>query len=370
VSETTTPKFNAMKGKSVLITGHNGFKGAWLTEWLKILGAKVTGISLDPSTDPSHFMVANISNEIIDLRIDIRDSNLIERVIVDTQPDFVFHMAAQALVGNSYEDPMKTWSTNVLGTLNVLESLRKLQKNCAAIIVTSDKCYDNVEWIWGYRESDRLGGSDPYSASKAGAELVFNSHLKSFFPSATSKVRIASVRAGNVIGGGDWSPNRIVPDFVFSWSSQKTFSLRNPNSTRPWQHVLEPLSGYINLALDLLENPELHGESFNFGPRDIESYNTQDLINELSLHMGQVVLETKEQIENMQAESKILRLNCDKSLYLSKWHATMLFHETVKMTADWYKAFYENPAKIANTTYEQIIYYAQIARERGLQWAQ
>ena len=359
-----------MKGKSVVITGHTGFKGAWLTKWLKMLGAKVTGISLDPSTVPSHFIVANISDEIIDLRIDIRDFKSIERAIVDAQPDFVFHLAAQSLVIKSQKDPLETWSINVLGTLHILESLRKLEKKCAAIIVTSDKCYENVEWVWGYRESDTLGGVDPYSASKAGAELVFKSHLRSFFPSEKSRVRIASVRAGNVIGGGDWSPNRIVPDFIDSWSSGKPFSLRNPNSTRPWQHVLEPLSGYLNLALDLVERPELHGESFNFGPRDIESYTTKQLINELSLHMGQVTLETKAQVENEHLESKILRLNCDKSLYLSKWHATMLFHETVEMTADWYKTFYQNPMGIANTTDTQITRYTQIARNKGLQWAQ
>ena len=224
--------------KTVLITGHTGFKGAWLAAWLKQLGANVIGIALDPPTVPSHFGAENLAHGITDLRIDIRDRDAVEDAIVTAQPDFVFHLAAQALVRRSYDDPIETWQTNVMGTLHVLEALRKLGKPCAAVIITSDKCYDNLEWVWGYRETDAMGGPDPYSASKGAAELAIRSHIKSYFPKATSKVRIASARAGNVIGGGDWAADRIVPDCVKAWATDNVVLLRNPHSTRPWQHVL------------------------------------------------------------------------------------------------------------------------------------
>ena len=223
--------------KTVIITGHTGFKGAWLTAWLKQLGANVVGIALEPLTYPSHFVVAELADGITDLRIDVRDRLPIEEAIVSTQPDFVFHLAAQAIVRRSYDDPIETWQTNVLGTLHLLEALRKLDKPCVAVIITSDKCYDNVEWVWGYRETDAIGGPDPYSASKGAAEIAIRSHIKSYFPKSTSKVRIASARAGNVIGGGDWSADRIVPDCVKAWSAGNVVELRNPHSTRPWQHV-------------------------------------------------------------------------------------------------------------------------------------
>ena len=257
---------NYFKDKTVLVTGHTGFKGSWLISWLNQLGANVIGVSLDPPTEISHFNVAKMTNDIIDLRIDIRDFSALEKAIVEAQPDFVFHLAAQALVRSSYNSPIETWQTNVLGTLHILESLRKLDKPCVAVLITSDKCYDNVEWVWGYRENDAMGGPDPYSASKGAAELVIRSHIKSFFLKGESQIRIASARAGNVIGGGDWATDRIVPDCIQAWSQQKTVLLRNPHSTRPWQHVLEPLGGYLTLAAALNENPRLHGESFILAP--------------------------------------------------------------------------------------------------------
>ena len=231
-------QLNSFNNKTVIVTGHTGFKGAWLTAWLKNLGARVVGIACDPPTVPSHFAAALIAEGITDLRIDIRDQAVLEEAIVASQPDFVFHLAAQALVRRSYEDPMETWQTNVMGTLHVLEALRKLKKPCSVVIITSDKCYDNVEWVWGYRETDALGGPDPYSASKGAAELAIKSYIKSYFPKETSLVRIVSARAGNVIGGGDWAEHRIVPDCVKAWSVNRLVELRNPHSTRPWQHVL------------------------------------------------------------------------------------------------------------------------------------
>ena len=361
---------DSYRGKTVLVTGHTGFKGAWLTAWLKQLGAKVVGIALDPLTNPSHFAAANLADGIIDLRIDILDHTGLERAIVDAQPDFVFHLAAQALVRKSYDDPIETWQTNVLGTLHVLESLRKLHKPCVAVLITSDKCYDNVEWVWGYRETDAMGGPDPYSASKGAAELVIRSHIKSYFPKATSKVRIASVRAGNVIGGGDWSADRIVPDCVKAWSSGNVVDLRNPHSTRPWQHVLEPLGAYLTHAKALSLRPELHGESFNFGPPAQQNHSVLELVQQMALHWDKVRWQDVSESTIGPYESGLLKLNCDKALYYLNWRAVMGFEDTVRMTSEWYKAYYQQPEKIAATTNSQIQAYTAIAKQQGLLWAQ
>lgn len=361
---------NAFHGKTVLITGHTGFKGSWLTAWLKQLGAKVVGIALDPPTTPSHFAGAGMSDGMTDLRVDIRHQAGVENAIVSAEPDFVFHLAAQALVRRSYDDPIETWQTNVLGTLHVLEALRKLDKPCAAVIITSDKCYDNVEWVWGYRESDAMGGPDPYSASKGAAELAIRSHIKSYFPKATSKVRIASARAGNVIGGGDWAADRIVPDCVRAWSLDDAVELRNPHSTRPWQHVLEPLSGYLNLAIALSQRQEMHGEPFNFGPPAQQNHSVLELVQQMALYWDKVRWQDVSQTTAGPYESGLLKLNCDKALHYLRWHAVMGFEDTVRMTAEWYRVFYQQPNKIAATTDAQIEAYAAIATKQGLAWAQ
>jgi CDP-glucose 4,6-dehydratase len=358
--------FNA---KTVLITGHTGFKGAWLSAWIKHLGAKVVGIALDPPTEPSHFVAAQLADGMVDLRIDIRNQVALEEAIVSAQPDFVFHLAAQALVRRSYEDPVETWQTNLLGTLHVLEALRKLGKPCAAVIITSDKCYDNAEWVWGYRETDAMGGPDPYSASKGAAELAIRSHIKSFFPKATSKVRIASARAGNVIGGGDWAADRIVPDCVRAWSSDNLVELRNPNSTRPWQHVLEPLSGYLALAAELHQKDELHGEPFNFGPPAHQNSTVLSLVKAMSGHWDKVRWEDNSGDEKEPYESGLLKLNCDKALYHLNWQAILSFQETVKMTAEWYCSYYEDPSTIRDVTLAHIGEYESMAQKKGMQWA-
>jgi CDP-glucose 4,6-dehydratase len=365
ISEYLTP-FN---GATVLVTGHTGFKGAWLAAWLKQLGAKVVGIALDPPSVPSHFAVAHLAEGITDLRIDIRDQSALADAIISAQPDFVFHLAAQALVRQSYDQPIETWQTNVLGTLHVLEALRKLDKPCAAVIITSDKCYDNVEWVWGYRETDAMGGPDPYSASKGAAELAIRSHIKSYFPKATSKVRIASARAGNVIGGGDWAADRIVPDCVRAWSSNNVVELRNPHSTRPWQHVLEPLSGYLSLAVALYQRPELHGEPFNFGPQAQQNHSVLELVQQMALHWDQVRWQDISQSAAGPYESGLLKLNCDKALHYLRWNAVMGFENTVRMTAEWYRSYYQQPSQIAATTQLQIEAYTALARQHGLAWA-
>lgn len=354
----------------MLITGHTGFKGAWLTAWLKLLGARVVGVALDPPTDPSHFVAAQLADGMIDLRVDIRDRVALEGAIISAEPDFVFHLAAQALVRRSYDDPIETWQTNVLGTLNVLESLRKLDKPCAAVIITSDKCYDNVEWVWGYRETDAIGGPDPYSASKGAAELAIRSYIKSYFTKVASKVRISSARAGNVIGGGDWAADRIVPDCVKAWSNSDSVELRNPRSTRPWQHVLEPLSGYLCLAIALSQRPELHGEAFNFGPQAQQNHSVLELVQQMALHWDKVRWRDVSTLSAGPYESGLLKLNCDKALHHLRWHAVMDFENTVRMTAEWYRAHFQHPARIASITQSQVATYAAVAQQQGLAWAQ
>ena len=358
---------NNFKNAKVLITGHTGFKGSWLTAWLRHLGAHVSGVSLDPPTIPSHFVAAKMSNGIQDIRLDIRDQKALTETVASIKPDFVFHLAAQALVRKSYDNPIETWQTNLIGTLNVLEALRSLNNQCSAVIITSDKCYDNVEWIWGYRENDSMGGIDPYSASKGAAEIAIRSHVNSFFSS--SNVRVASARAGNVIGGGDWALDRIIPDCVKAWSAGEYVELRNPYSTRPWQHVLEPLSGYLSLAMSLSENPSLHGEAFNFGPLAQQNRSVINLVEEMAAHWNQV--RWKDVSGNFEGpyESALLKLNCDKAMHHLKWHAALNFEDTVRMTVTWYRKYYENPDATFEVTKNQIIYYMDEAKREGLEWA-
>jgi len=359
----------AFKDKTVVVTGHTGFKGTWLTIWLKLLGAKVVGISLNPITSPSHFSVANVGDGITDLRIDVRNQEELEQAIIHAKPDFVFHLAAQALVSSAYSDPSGTWQTNVMGTVNVLESLRKISNKCAAVMITSDKCYENVEWVWGYRETDRLGGADPYSASKAAAELAISFYVKSYFPSSTTNVRIASARAGNVIGGGDWSENRIVPDCVRAWAKGDIANLRNPNATRPWQHVLEPISGYLSLAISLSKSNAHNGEAFNFGPNLQKNHTVLDLVSELGKNWQAAKWNVLKSNTEAPYESGLLKLNCDKALQQLNWQAVLSFEETASMTAEWYKFCYSEKENIRKFSESQIELYQVKARALGFQWA-
>lgn len=359
-------KFN---GKKVIVTGHTGFKGSWLVAWLKMLGANVIGIGLDPYTDPSNFSASAIGNDISDHRLDICNDRELSKIIEQSDPDFLFHLAAQALVRKSYDNPAETWQTNVMGTLNVLEGLRKVKKACTAIIITSDKCYDNVEWVWGYRENDALGGPDPYSASKGAAELVVKSYIKSYFPKG-SAVKIASARAGNVIGGGDWSLDRIVPDCIKAWSEGQVVPLRNPHATRPWQHVLEPLSGYLCLAAELSDRKELHGEAFNFGPQAQQNKSVLELVKAMQQNWEQVRFEDVSGVTKEPYESGLLKLNCDKALHLLNWHAVMNFNQTVAFTTDWYKTYYQQADAIPAYTLAQIQQYREIASNKGMLWLQ
>jgi CDP-glucose 4,6-dehydratase len=362
---------DTFNGKTVMVTGHTGFKGSWLTLWLHSLGAKIIGLSLDPPTSPSHFDSAGIAGFIADHRLDIRDSQGVINFVRKHQPDFVFHLAAQPLVRKSYSDPLETWQTNVLGVANVLEALRGVHGPCVGVIITSDKCYDNVEWVWGYRETDSLGGADPYSASKGAAELVIRSYVKSYFLDENCNIKIASARAGNVIGGGDWAQDRIVPDCMRAWSQGDEVELRNPHATRPWQHVLEPLSGYLALASAMSERPVLHGEAFNFGPHSDVTQSVGDLVNEIARHWDKVRWKDISEQEQGPYESGLLKLNCDKALHLLQWQAVMNFEETVKMTAEWYREYYNagGNTSIQDYTIMQIERYMGKAAESGLSWA-
>lgn len=362
--------FQPLCGKRIVVTGHTGFKGSWLVCWLKKMGAQIMGISIGIPTIPSHFEATKAFEGITDNRIDVRNQKLLRDAICDFQPDFLFHFAAQSLVKKSYADPEETWSTNLMGTINVLESLRFLDHPCSAVLITSDKCYENVEWLWGYREIDALGGIDPYSASKGASEIAIRSYVNSFFPAETSKVRIASARAGNVIGGGDWALDRIVPDCVKSWSNNEAVEIRRPNSTRPWQHVLEPLSGYLNLAIALLSNRNLHGEAFNFGPSISESKTVKQLVQEMSRHWDKVAWNDVSSELNLAYEANLLQLNCEKAMRHLCWQSGMTFHETVQLTVQWYRKYYEGSTEMSLKTSKQIDAYVNIAREKKIKWAQ
>jgi CDP-glucose 4,6-dehydratase len=302
---------NLYHGKSVLITGNTGFKGSWLTLWLLKLGAEVVGFSDKTPTTPALFECASIEPRITHYSGDIRDLDSLVELIKNTRPEFLFHLAAQAIVSTSQQDPITTISTNTIGTANVLEALRLTGHSCVTVIITSDKCYENHEWDWGYRESDQLGGKDIYSGSKGAAEIIFHSYYHSFFKTSDANVRLATARAGNVIGGGDWAMDRIVADCMRCWANGQPVSIRNPNSTRPWQHVLEPLSGYLALAASLYYSSELSGEALNFGPSSHQNNTVVDLIQELSRHWGfsnsQVAYEI--QLEQPNKEAQLLKLN-------------------------------------------------------------
>ena len=341
------------KNKKILITGHTGFKGSWLTSWLKYLGANIMGISIDLPSSPSHFQACGNKKYIKSIMLDIRNLKKLKKKILDYKPDYIFHLAAQSLVSKSYTDPVKTWNTNLIGTLNILESLRYLKKKCNVILITSDKCYYNKELKRGYKEEDELGGKDPYSASKAAAEILIRAHIKSFFPKE-GKIRISTARAGNVIGGGDWSQDRLIPDCIKCWSKNKSVILRNPNSTRPWQHVLEALNGYLVLASNLNKNKNLHSESFNFGPTTKKNFSVKQVINEMSKTWKNIKWDVKKNNRKFFYESNLLKLNCAKAQKKLKWKPFLNFNEMIELVATWYKSFYYKKSKMDKVTIEQI----------------
>lgn len=340
--------------KTVIITGHRGFKGSWLSLWLSILGAKVVGLSIDTPSSPSLFNALNLKNRIIDIKVDIRNLKKINKIFNKFKPDYVFHLAAQPLVKKSYKKPLYTFTTNFLGTLNVLHILKDLKKECTAVIITSDKSYRNFELSRGYKENDILGGDDPYSASKAAAEMMIRSYVNCFFKNK-KRVLIGIARAGNVIGGGDWSEDRLVPDCVKFWSKKKKVIIRNPKSTRPWQFVLEVIWGYILFAIKLRKNSKLHGEVFNFGPGPNVNKNVLEVVKEMKKHWEDVnwrVSTKKEKIE-----SALLKLNSNKAKSILKWNTLFNFKETIKAVVNWYKNFYISKKNILDFSIKQILDY-------------
>ena len=342
-------------GKKVLVTGHTGFKGSWLSLWLKSMGAEVVGLSVDIPTNPSHFDIIHLADDLRDHRVDVSDFSAVQEIMKSENPDFVFHLAAQPLVGQSYLDPHKTFTTNTLGTINILEAVRTTQSHCVMVMITSDKCYDNVEWDWGYREHDRLGGGDPYSASKGAAELAISGYYRSYFANS-GNIRVGIARAGNVIGGGDWAKDRIIPDSVKSWANGETLAIRNPSATRPWQHVLEPVGGYLVLGQSLMADSVLSGEPFNFGPSADQEHTVEQVIKRLARHFPKAHWEIVT-IDDAHREAGLLKLNCDKALRHLGWKSVWDFQETIDMTADWYREFYmaksENMREFSNSQIEK-----------------
>ncbi|MBI5050052.1 MAG: CDP-glucose 4,6-dehydratase [Nitrospirae bacterium] len=358
---------NIYNDKTILLTGHTGFKGSWLTVWLTSLGAKVVGYSEYLPSDPCNFLSSNLEKRITHLKGDIRDIEKLRSAFTKYKPDIVFHLAAQPIVRRSYDDPKLTFDTNVGGTVNVLECIRSTPGVKSVVIITSDKCYQNVEWPWGYRENDRLGGDDPYSASKAGAEIVCNSYIKSFFREDDSP-RVATTRAGNVIGGGDWADARIIPDCVKAWSEGKEVIIRSPTATRPWQHVLGPLSGYLWLGANLFSSGRCHGEAFNFGPDPKINKSVSELLETFISYWGNAEWRN-EQADAGKKESKLLKLSCDKALHELNWHPVLTFDETVRLTAEWYKVYYSGNKDMYDFSVSQIQYYIDMAMKQNLSWA-
>jgi len=363
------------EGKQVWLSGHTGFKGGWLATWLTDLGAHVTGFSLAPPTTPSLFEQIALHDRLRHEHGDLRDAAAVRRSIQAADPDFVFHLAAQAIVRTSFEEPIETYATNVMGTVHVMDALRTLTRPCAAIMVTTDKCYDNKEWVHAYREEDPLGGHDPYSSSKGAAEIAIASWRRSFF-GAEHSVRIGSARAGNVIGGGDWARDRIVPDCVRALTHNDAIPVRNKVSTRPWQHVLEPLSGYLWLAAVLAQpslrpyRAELFSSAFNFGPGLDANRSVAELVEEVLKHWPGKWRDASDPAAVH--EATLLNLATDKAFHLLGWKPVWSFEKSIAATVDWYRAACgrTDPAQVFELTSQQIRGYEDDAVAAGVAWAE
>ena len=366
------------RGQRVLVTGDSGFKGSWLTEWLIGLGAEVTGYSLNPPTSPSLFVQLGLADRMRHIHGDVRDQAELAQTVRETMPSFVFHLAAQPIVRTSYAQPVETYATNVMGTVNLLEAVRQAAKPCVVVVITTDKCYENREWVHSYREEDALGGHDPYSSSKGCAELVVSAYRRSFFSAPDSHVRLASARAGNVIGGGDWAADRIVPDCIRALQSGDPIAVRNKHATRPWQHVLEPLSGYLWLGA-CLARPTLAprgsrppATAFNFGPAIPANRSVKELVEEILRHWpGQWDDRSDPKAVH---EASLLNLATDKAYHLLGWRSVWDFPTSIEQTVTWYRAVSETNvgnapgSRALVLTREQIERYQTDARTQGLPW--
>ncbi len=353
---------SSFRGKRVLITGHTGFKGSWLSFWLKKLGAEVIGYSLEPPTDPSNFEVCELQRMLIHTHGDVRDHKHMVSIFQRYQPEFVFHLAAQPLVRLSYKQPCLTYETNVMGTVNLLEAVRQTESVRVVVIISSDKCYENKECLWGYRENDPMGGYDPYSSSKGCAELVTAAYRRSFFSPLSAvhsppAVSIASVRAGNVIGGGDWGEDRLIPDCVRALSRGKEIVIRNPSAVRPWQHVLEPLSGYLLLGTKMWHDGPRYCGAWNFGPQDGDVWTVEDVVKETICFWGQGSYRVKS--HGNPHEAHWLRLDCSKARIELDWKPRYSVKQALEKTVEWYKMFYQGSraADMMEFTKKQIYDY-------------
>jgi len=355
------------KDKTVLVTGHTGFKGSWLAYWLTRMGAKVIGYSLEAPTQPNHFALLGL--DMVSVLGDIRDAEKLNETFQAYRPEIVFHLAAQPLVRLSYENPVETYETNVMGTLKVFEVCRKHDVK-AIVNVTSDKAYENKEWVWGYRENDPMGGHDPYSSSKGCADLLANSYRSSFFNPETYKkthnTLLASCRAGNVIGGGDWAKDRLMTDIMLSVSQGKEVSIRNPHATRPWQHVLEPLSGYLHVGQKLLEENTAFGEAWNFGPGDEGSITVETVVKKVKRHWNKIDYKINRDA-NHPHEANLLKLDCSKAHILLQWKDVWGSDKTFEKTVKWYRAYYEENQKVM--TDQDLRDYVGDAKAKNIVWA-
>lgn len=349
------------RGRRVLLTGHTGFKGSWLALWLRHLGAELSALALPPEASPNHWELLELALE--ERFLDIRDAGALEQAVVSARPEIVFHLAAQPLVRRSYRQPLDTWSTNVMGTANLLQACRAVVGLRAVVVVTTDKCYQNEEWPWGYRETDRLGGYEPYSASKAAAELLCASYRSAFFSSADAPL-LATARAGNVVGGGDWSEDRLVPDLVRAIGEGRSVEIRSPHATRPWQHVLESLSGYLLLGQRLLQGGREFAEAWNFGPQCEGNRTVAEVLRVFGKHWPELQWHTG--ATPQPHETTLLYLDSSKALARLQWRPVWGFEDALAATADWYRAWWRTGRPVSEA---QLAQYEQAAQRQAASWA-
>ncbi|MDC3391151.1 CDP-glucose 4,6-dehydratase [Candidatus Pelagibacter sp.] len=352
-------KLSIYRNKKILITGHTGFKGSWLSFWLNSLGAKIYGISNNVPTKPSFFKACSVEKISKNYYFDIKDLLKVKKTIFRIKPDFIFHLAAQSLVSKSYDNPNLTWESNLIGTKNIIESLLKYKKKCSVILITSDKCYKNIETHRPYNEKDVLGGQDPYSASKASSEILFNSYFQSFFKKS-KYIKIATARAGNVIGGGDWAKDRLIPDCIRLWSINKKVEIRNPKATRPWQHVLEALSGYLLLGYNLNINKKISGESFNFGPDLRKTFDVATILHlaQKNWKYSRWIIKKKQNFQFK--EAKLLSLNSNKARKILKWKIKISIRDVIEFVILWYQTYYFDKKNLLKLTKKQINFFENL----------
>jgi len=342
------------KGKKVFLTGHTGFKGGWLSLWLDSMGAKVTGYAHDPETKPNFFDLVKLGDRLSDVRGDLNDFEKLSGALQKSDSEILIHMAAQPLVRKSYREPVKTYMDNVMGTISVLEAVRKASSVKTVVVITTDKCYENREWLWPYREDEAMGGYDPYSSSKACAEIATAAWRRSFFENSTNPVKVATVRAGNVVGGGDWSEDRLIPDAVRALTSKSVLKIRNPSSVRPWQHVLDPLHGYLTLAEKLHLKATNISSAYNFGPQDEDSLPVQNVLEVFKSHWGPDFRWEVEASTLNPHEAGLLKLDSSRAKAELGWTPRWKLNETLSHTAEWYRTALVKPAALTDLSLSQI----------------